>query len=212
MPVHVIEPGDSIAELAEIHGLFAQTIWDDPRNSALRTKRERYDALAVGDVLFIPERRERVEEVAVDARYRFKRRGIPAKVRLHICVSGASQAKTAYSVQVDGRSITGQTDANGVAEFFVPAAARRAILELDTGLAFTLVLGGLRPGNTVPGIRQRIENEGIVCPAHDDIEHPDWRFTLFELQRRLGLPVTARLDRETWQALMQIHDAMERQT
>ena len=207
MPIHLIAPGDAVAELAEIHGLFAETIWNHPRNAPLREKRQRYDALAPGDALFIPDRQERSAPIATGQRHRFLRKGIPAKFRLQLRAGGLPRAHLAFRLDVAGRVTTGKTDADGVVEAFVPASARTGTLRLGhDGPALRLHFASMEPDNTAGGMRKRLANEGIAAPADDDVTSPAWRLAIYRFQRRCGLSPTMELNEETSKALRERHD------
>jgi len=209
MPIHVMEPGDALAELAQTYGLFADTIWDDPRNALLRAVRERYDALAPGDVVHIPVRSEESESVSTDRRHRFIRKGIPAKIRVQLRTQGTPCAHQAYRLEVDGGVINGTTDANGVVEAFIPPSARSGMLQLDGAeKAILLHFASMEPSATLAGIRKRLHNLDIHAPAGNDLASPQWQLSLYRFQRRFGLPLTMQLDPATKTALLENHDRL----
>jgi len=208
LPEHEIQPGETVAYLAEFHGLYAGTIWDHPRNAALRATRSRIDALAPGDVLYIPDREEETVELGTDRRHRFRRRGVPAKIRVQFREEGRPRAHQPYVLTVAGLTLRGTSDADGVVEAFVPASAREASLRLgdEAAPAIRLRLGRMEPDNTVAGLRKRLANLGIAAPEGDDVGSDDWRLALYRFQRRLGLAPSAELDPNTRAALVEDHD------
>ena len=75
---HTIRPGDTIVKLAEQYGFLPETIWDHPDNAELKALRKRMNILENGDVVVIPDLRERVENKKTTKRHRFRVKGIPA--------------------------------------------------------------------------------------------------------------------------------------
>ncbi len=54
---HVIQEGESTISLSAEYGFLANTIWDDPANAALKTRRKDMNVLFPGDTLVIPDKR-----------------------------------------------------------------------------------------------------------------------------------------------------------
>src|SRR5258708_29736807 len=81
---HTVQQGESVISLSEQYGLFAETIWDDPANAALRKNRPDMNVLLPGDVVVIPDKRPRLEKRETGARHKFRRKGIPALFRLQV--------------------------------------------------------------------------------------------------------------------------------
>ena len=63
-------------------GFFWQTLWDHPNNARLKQTRKDPDVLLEGDILHIPDKREKQESAATRRHHRFRKRGTPAKLRL----------------------------------------------------------------------------------------------------------------------------------
>jgi hypothetical protein len=60
MPIrHVVKPGDSVIQLSDEHGFYAMTIWDHADNAELKQKRADMNILMEGDVVVIPDKREK---------------------------------------------------------------------------------------------------------------------------------------------------------
>jgi hypothetical protein len=84
MPDYIVKDGDCIDSIAADHGFFPDTIWNDPANSGLKQKRKDPNVLMPNDKVFIPEKVTRSEVRNVDMRAKFKRKGVPAKLRLQL--------------------------------------------------------------------------------------------------------------------------------
>ncbi len=79
---HTVRQGECIHSLAERYGFFPDTLWDHAENRDLRDLREDSNILQPGDVVHIPDLTEREESGSTDERHRFRRRGVPAMLRV----------------------------------------------------------------------------------------------------------------------------------
>lgn len=79
-----IRDGDCVSSIAFAHGFVWETLWNDPRNAALKDKRKDPNILNAGDVLYIPDLRLNEEQCGVDRLHRFQRKGVPAKLTLKL--------------------------------------------------------------------------------------------------------------------------------
>jgi hypothetical protein len=79
-----IRDGDCVSSVAFAHGFLWETLWNDPKNAALKEKRKDPNILKAGDVLHIPDLRLNEEQCGVDQLHRFQRKGVPAKLTLRL--------------------------------------------------------------------------------------------------------------------------------
>lgn len=79
---HVAAQGDCIDSIAKKYGFFADTLWQAEENRALRELRKDRNVLMPGDVVVIPDLRIRTNSVATDKRHTFRRKGVPARLRM----------------------------------------------------------------------------------------------------------------------------------
>jgi len=81
---HTVRQGECILSIAAEHGFFPDTVWNDPANSKLQQPHKHPGILHTGDVVVIPDKRVKEESGVTEQRHRFRRKGVPAKLRLRI--------------------------------------------------------------------------------------------------------------------------------
>ncbi|MEQ9075630.1 MAG: peptidoglycan-binding domain-containing protein [Sandaracinaceae bacterium] len=198
-----VGPSDSITSIAARHGLFAPTIWDHPKNDALRQQRDDPTALMEGDEVFVPDRQEKVERCAIDQTHRFRRKGIPARFELCLEIDDEVLSDTDYELRVGTTTRTGTTDGEGWLEEPIPATARRGSLYVPAlDLTVSLSFGRLDPVDTPSGMAQRLQNLGYDLPGRS----PEAIAAgLRAFQQAEALDVTGELDDRTRAALLEAH-------
>jgi hypothetical protein len=78
-----IKQGDYLPSIARQCGFSNyRTIWDDPHNAELNKQRQNPNVLFPGDLLYIPDRGQRVESRNTDARHKFVLHRLTVKLRL----------------------------------------------------------------------------------------------------------------------------------
>ena len=82
MPNYTVKQGDCISSIAQKHGLFWDKVWNHPKNANLQERRKDPNVLSPGDVVFVPDKDEKEESGATEQRHRFKRKGVPEKLRI----------------------------------------------------------------------------------------------------------------------------------
>lgn len=203
---HVVGRGECLGSIAAANGLFWQTVWDRPENSELRRRRENPNVLRAGDVVFVPDRREKTESGATETRHRFRRRGVPSS--LHLVLrhrNGDPIAGEAYTLTVDGRIFEGTTDGEGAIRQSVPPGAGSGTLRVpELGLSVTLRLGDLDPFDTVSGAKQRLSNLGYGCGPGPDLDEATQQ-ALRAFQADRGATQTGQLDDATRTQLRDAH-------
>lgn len=76
--------GDCISSIAADKGFFWETLWNHPDNAELKKKRGDPNVLMPGDVIQVPEKELRSEKSATDQKHVFKRKSVPAKLRMRL--------------------------------------------------------------------------------------------------------------------------------
>lgn len=206
---HVVRRGECISSIAEARGLFWESVWNDPENDELREVRGDPNVLRPGDRVHVRERREREEEGAAGERHRFRRRGVPALLRLRLLDHRREPlANVAYSIEIDGSIRSGETDGDGhLSESILPDAERACLRYHDGEREFRweLPLGSLDPADTLAGCRQRLGNLGFPCGSGDGGIDDTTQAAVRAFQRAQGLEETGEIDDETQQSIAESH-------
>lgn len=201
-----IQQGDSLTSVAFRFGFFPEDLWALPENAALRTLRQNGDILLPGDVLAIPDQQPGAMTKPTSHRHRFKRRGVPARLRLQFLRDDGPIAGKPYTLTVDGRESTGVTDGDGVLDTFVAPDAHSGEIHLDNEV-YALQLGTLDPVSELSGVKKRLNNLGWFCGDPDAPADAQLERALRQFQERMRLPVTGTPDAVTRERLQGLHDA-----
>ncbi|MCX5654070.1 MAG: peptidoglycan-binding protein, partial [Planctomycetota bacterium] len=164
------------------------------------------NVLQPGDVLFIPPRQEKQESGQTEMRHRFRRRGTPSRLRIRLLQDGRPRAHLPYVVEVDGRLIEGQTDADGWLEQSIPPNARAGRLLVGRGAeVYPFQLGHIDPTEGLAGVQQRLRNLGLYGGPVDGQMNDQTRSAIAAFQAQRNLEVTGEPDQATRDALRDAH-------
>jgi hypothetical protein len=205
-----VEQGECIKSIAYDHGLFWETLWNRSENAQLKQKREDPSVLFPGDVVFIPDRKEKSESGQTDRRHRFRRRGVPASTGLQLICNGEPLPNKDYWLEIDGELSTGITDGEGRLVHTIPPNARRGRVTVRMGkdeAEFDIVLGEVDPRTEISGVQQRLRNLGWDNVPLDGELGPDTLDAIREFQEDRGLEITGELDPPTLERLRKEHGA-----
>ncbi len=204
----IVAQGECLIQIAGDTGHFWETLWNHPENSELKRVRKEPFLLLPGDRVHIPELRRRIEDCAIDQSHRFRRKGVPAKIRLCFRLDGESLANRKYRMVIDdGETRTGTLDKDGCLEEPVPTNARRATVILDDSdeeMEYEIELGALNPDDDRDGIVGRLTNLGFLSSddADDDEALAD---AIRVFQREHGLDQTGEIDNATRDRIVEVH-------
>jgi hypothetical protein len=200
---YIVQQGDCISSIAEEHGFFWKTLWN--HNLDLKKTRKNPNALLAGDELIIPAKRIHQHTAATDKKHTFVKKGTPAKFRLVVEKDDFPIKNKRFSLTIDGKVHTGQTDGTGLLEVAIQPNARRGTLEIE-GLTFDLVLGGLDPDDEISGLQDRLSNLGFYHGEVNGEMDEATQDALKEFQSFKGLETTGEVDDQTRSALAKHHD------
>jgi N-acetylmuramoyl-L-alanine amidase len=208
---HVIRSGEGVSKVAYENGLFPDTVWDDPNNADLRTLRKDPNTLVPGDVLFLIDKRPKVETAPTGTTTRFVIRTVPAVLRLQLAVGDALLADQSYVLTVDGEARNGRTNRDGVLEEYVSPRAHMAILT-TAGLAepMSILIGGVGPVDTLPGVKTRLNNLGFFCGEPTQAADEATQAAVRAFEEDVGLTPTGDWTNPEFQdRLASVHDTTE---
>jgi N-acetylmuramoyl-L-alanine amidase len=208
MPIrHVVRQGECLNSIADQYGFFPRTIWDHPDNAELAKTRQP-GVLRAGDVVVVPDKRLGEVECATGKVHRFRRRGVPALLRVQVRDEDIPRANEPFVIDIDGQVTEGTTDGDGLVAVPLPPRARRAVLTVGKGAdaqEYDLSFGHLDPPDTVAGVQGRLKNLGFDCDVTGNLdERTTVALQLF--QEHIEHPhVTGELDDSTRQKLLELH-------
>ena len=206
---HTVESGECMTSIADQHGFFWETLWELPENAELREKRKDPNTLVPGDSVYIPDLREKEVERKTGRTWRFRRKGIPAQVRLQLFNGEAPRANEEYEFEVEGRDKQeGKTDSDGVLVVYVPPSALTGKLTIGPdNQVYEFDFGKLQPIDTVEGVQARLNNLGYACGEVNGEMNDETKAAIEQFQRRFRLDPTGEADEATQAKLFEIHDA-----
>lgn len=209
MKKHTIVEGECVLSVAFEHGHFWETVWHDPQNAALRTRRQNPNLVMPGDEVVIPDLRAKTVSRMTGAQHQFRRRGVPARFTVRFNdAAGVPRAGIPYVLRIDGKELRGVTDLEGTVSCTLApnASAGRLVLgEGDGAEAYELVLRSLGPIDTVRGVQARLCNLGWFEGEVDGNDGPVLQAALIAFQASAGLAQTGRIDDTTCQAIAAAH-------
>lgn len=209
MPEYIAKQGDCIESIAEEHGYFWETLWNHENNKELRSARLNPNVLCQDDVVFIPEKREKIEMCASEKRHRFRRKGVPSILRIVLKnEQDKPRANVAYTLEVDGTLFSGETDSKGQLMQHISPNAKRG--KLTTGIGEEaeeqeFQLGYLDPISEFTGVQERLNNLGFDCGEIDGVIGPQTQEAIGAFQQEYKLEPTGKLDNATRQELKKQH-------
>jgi N-acetylmuramoyl-L-alanine amidase len=199
---------ECLLSISEKSGFFWKTIWDDPANSALRDARKDPRVLLAGDLLTIPEKRLGEESGVTEKRHRFRRKGVPVKLRLQFCRHGQPRANVSWLADIEGQIQKGSTDDQGMVEITIPNGAETGKISVGAGdetETFELQLGHLDPFDSISGVQMRLNNLGYSSGQPNGEFGPRTEAALRDFQKAQGLEVSGSPDEVTCEKLRKVH-------
>lgn len=206
---YVVKEGDCISSIAFENGFFEETIWNHPNNAQLKQKRKDPNILMPGDVVHVPDIRVKEVSEPTNQVHKFNLKGVPAKLSLRLLFDGEPRRNESYTLDIDGKVMTGATDSDGNLKVSIPPNAKRGKLVIGTGdrqMEYNLRLGRLDPVDEVTGVQVRLRNLGFDCGHINGILDEETKQALQAFQITAGLPATGEIDAATKNKLQQTHE------
>jgi hypothetical protein len=193
-----VNQGDSLSSIAFAFGFNWQTIWNHPNNAALKSQRKDANVLYPGDVVYIPDKDPRMENCAVDATHKFVRKATPDRLRIRLLRDFQPRANEPYTLVVDGKTINGTTDGDGMVDQPLSPGAQQAKLILDGGKeVHDLAMRQIDPIDTISGMQGRLRNLGLLSGDITGEMDDNTTSALMAFQASRGLPQTGETDAGT---------------
>jgi len=205
---YVVSQGDCLESIAVRSGHFWQTIWNWPENRDLKTARRSPNVLLPGDRLVIPGIRNKEVPGATEQRHRFKRKGVPSRLRLRVLLAGRPRADEPFRLVIDGALTEGSTDSDGCIDVPIPPDARRGELvvgrTLEDRQTFQLDLGHMDPVSEIIGVQKRLQNLGYLCEPTGELDDQT-RQAISAFQHATEIEETGEPDSATQDKLVEQH-------
>ena len=145
---HAARKGDCITSIAAAYGHFWDVVWNDPANAELKELRQHPNLLREGDTVHVPPIRLRTSSsLGTGTTHRFRRKGIPATLKLRFTDFDEPRKDLPYQLLVDGAPVQeGKLDGDGGLEAWIaPGAQKAQVLLGDPPETHEFLLGHLPP-------------------------------------------------------------------
>lgn len=205
---HTVAQGECMSSIAFANGFFWQTLWGLPENAALRERRASPFVLRPGDEVHVPAPRPREVRAATNGRHVFRRKGVPARLRMRLLHEGEPLASLPFVLAFAGQTRTGTTTSDGVVDVYVPPDMPEATLtvgEGDDARVYTLAPRALDPVSDTSGVQARLASLGFYGGAITGELDDATRDALVRFQTAHELEPTGTADDATTKALAAAH-------
>jgi hypothetical protein len=197
---YIVQQGDCLESIAFEANRSWQTIWNHPRNAALKKARGSPNILLPGDHVYIPELNLKTIGRPTDQLHVFVRKTLTSKLRFCIKQCGEPRKNEPYRLELDGKLSRGKTDGNGMIELVVPANAKTGTLTVGenrwTRVVIPIELGGMDPLTETVGIQKRLQQLGFDCEPSGQMDDATGA-AIAALQKAENLEPTGELDQQT---------------
>lgn len=201
---YIVVDGDCAESIALKAGHLWKTIWDHPKNAAIKNARGSPNILLPGDRLHIPEKTIKTVDRSTDQKHVFVREASTTKLRLCIKQVGEPRSNQPYRLVIDGNSFEGKTDNTGWIDVVIPADATNGQLTVGdrppNQQVFSLDLGGMDPLTEPIGVQKRLRNLGFECEPNGEIDEVT-STAIAMFQKGEDLEPTGDLDQQTIEKL-----------
>lgn len=171
---HTVRQGDSMASLAKEYGFVWEQLWEHDKNQKLAELRGNPNQLLAGDVVHIPDLTTKTEDVATEQRHRYRRKGIPSKLRLQLMEGGEPRSGLDFEITFDdGSVVTGATDGDGYVIASVQPERKWGEVKIQGrwgAEVYKVMLGHLDPIDELTGVQQRLKNLGRKCEVTGELD------------------------------------------
>ena len=206
---HTVKERECFSSIAYENGFFWQTLWNHPKNKALKQSRDSPFVLKVGDVVHVPALRQQDFTRPTDLRHTFRRKGVPAVLRLQLMELDEPLATLPYVASFGTQEVRGTTDAEGKVEIYLPPDTPKVTLEVGEGedvRIYEVNPRKLEPVHQVEGLQARLANLGYYSgPINGDFDDAT-SAALAGFQKDQDLDPSGEADEVTITMLRDLHD------
>jgi len=165
MAEYEIKQGDWFARIVKRQGYGStwRPIFNHADNEHFREKCPDPDLLIPGEKCVLPDKEGKEESKATNQKWTFEK--APDKAQFHVVIlraNGQPVRFAAYKIvfhgpNIEGRTLTRQTDGTGAIKCEITTDAESATLTIE-GQTFELKIGHLEPLTTTKGVQARLQN------------------------------------------------------
>jgi len=206
MPVEYrVRQGDDIASIAAKYGFTVDALWSNPANNDLKNLRENPDILNPGDIVVVPDIRQKEETGQTEQRHRFRKKGSVSTLKIQLVDDKKPKDNVKYTLEVDGHFIEGTTDSDGYVEQFIPVDAKRGTILCEGEDPIPLLFGTLDTIDTTRGIQDRLMNLGYDCSGELGRPQAKTKLAIKQFQQENDLTISGQADQATTDKLKALH-------
>ena len=197
---YTVQQGDHLSRIAAQVGISDYNIiWDFPQNSRLKQLRQNPNVLFPGDMLVIPDRREKNEARGTDNTHRFQIKLPALKLRIRLeNLYGKPLANQQYRLLLEGERRSGLTNGQGQLEQSITGKTDRVALQtqpfegVQSVVEIPVKVGHLDPVTEVSGWLARLNNLGYNA-GYEPLPAPSPGQKAEQLFQQLPVPQRQRL-------------------
>jgi hypothetical protein len=174
MAEYEVKQGDWFARIVRRKGYGAawKPIFNHGDNEDFREKCPDPDLLIPGEMGVLPDKEMKEDNKATSQKWTFEK--APDKAQFHVVIlraDGQPVKNTAFKIvfhgpNIEGRTLTRQTDGSGAIKCEITTDAESATLTIE-GQTFELMIGHLEPSTTTKGVQARLQNLNYHIEAID---------------------------------------------
>jgi hypothetical protein len=199
---YTVRQGDCLSSIAFEKGFFPDSIWNHPDNASLKQERSDSQCLLPGDVLVIPDKKQKEVSHPAEQCHRFRRKGVPETLRVRLTVLHEPRAGEDYRIDIDGILSEGRTDSEGWIKVAIPPNAQTAKVYLGSDPEpVEFQLGRLDPIEEVSGVKGRLRNLGYYFGPVDREDDGELEGAILKFQAAHNLELTGERNKATLSAL-----------
>jgi hypothetical protein len=194
---YTVQQGDCLSSIALRFGFAGwKPIFEHPDNAEFRQRRPDPNIIYPGDILRIPDRRQKQVSAGTEKKHSFRLKRPQTYLRLVVRDERGRPFKEQKYRLIVGKVLneTGQTAADGRLEHPIPPDAEQAVLTLwvkrdnrQREYRWVLNLGHLDPIDEISGTQARLSNLGFDCGKVDGTLGPRTEAAIRGFQEKFGL-------------------------